>query len=256
MVSPNGLADHEVLPYEQWFERHKAHLAKEKAFTQQRAQLAAERRALPWLQITKNYLFETERGMETLGDLFKGRSQLIIYHFMLGPGSDHRCTGCSFLSDHIDATDMHVRHHDISFVVSCRAPLAEILPYKGRMGWRFDWVSAGQSDFNYDFQLSFTQEQLAAGHAIYNFRDSPISGTDYAGVSVFYKDQQGRIFHTFSTRGRGGENVIGTYAYLDMMPKGRNETGPHGSLADWVKLHDEYDETGGSSCGCAPGPAW
>jgi len=256
MKNQSSLDRHQVLPYDDWFEAHRSHLAKEKAFTHQREQLAAERRALPWLEITKNYVFETERGTETLGELFKGRSQLIMYHFMLGPGSDHRCTGCSFLCDHIDATDMHIRHHDISFVVSCRAPLAEILPYKHRMGWRFEWVSAGDGDFNYDFQVSFTGEQLAAGHAMFNFQGRPISGTDYAGVSVFYKNEQGHIFHTFCTRGRGGENVIGTYGYLDMMPKGRNETGPHGTLADWVKLHDEYDDTPRASCGCSPGAAW
>jgi len=244
------LEGHEVLPYEAWYEAHKAHLAKEKAFTKYREQLAQERRALPWLKVDKDYTFESERGLRTLSDLFSGRSQLIVYHFMLVPGSDHRCTGCTFLADHIDATDMHVRHHDISIVIVSRAPIAEIRELRKRMGWRFEWVSAGDGDFNYDFQVSFTPAQIAEGRAMFNYHEQPIGGPDRAGVSIFYKDEDGRIFNTFRSRGRGGENVIGTYGYLDMMPKGRNENGPFGSLADWVRLHDEYDGTGTKGCEC------
>lgn len=244
------LEGHEVLPYEAWLEAHKAHLEKEKAFTHYRARLAEERRALPWLKISKDYEFETESGLRRLSDLFNGRSQLIVYHFMLAPGSDHRCTGCSFLADHIGATDMHVRHHDISMVVVSRAPLAEIREFKKRMGWQFEWISAGDGDFNYDFQVSFTPAQVAEGRAMFNYHEQSIGGADRGGVRIFYKNASGQIFNTFRSQGRGGENVIGTYGYLDMMPKGRNENGPYGSLADWVRLHDDYEDSNKTCCAC------
>jgi predicted dithiol-disulfide oxidoreductase (DUF899 family) len=240
MKDVNSNTEHSVLSYDEWFAAHKAHFEKEKAYSKYREQLASERRALPWLKIDKNYVFETEIGSQSLSELFNGRSQMIVYHFMLAPHDGHRCTGCSFLADHIDATDMHVRHHDVSFVVVSRAPLFEILPYKKRMGWRFNWVSTAGNDFNYDFQVSFTPEQIASGHVMFNYHDGSVGGPDRGGVSIFFKNAEGEIFHTFASRGRGGENVIGTYGYLDMLPKGRNENGPHGNLADWVKLHYEY----------------
>lgn len=247
-MTMSHLEEHTVVPYEAWFEAHRSHLEKEKAFSKYREALAAERRALPWLKITNDYVFETEHGPRSLSDLFEGRSQLIVYHFMLAPGSDHRCLGCSFLADHIDATVMHVSHQDIAFVVASRAPLAEILPYKHRMGWRFNWVSSGAGDFNYDFQVSFTPEQIASKKVMFNFHERPVGGEDRSGASIFFKSESGEIFQTFAVRGRGGEHLIGTYGYLDLLPKGRPENGPDGTLSDWVRLHDEYAAVADKQC--------
>ena len=231
-----------VVSREDWFEAHKAHLAREKELTRFRERIAAERRELPWLKIRKDYVFETEQGPKNLAGLFGANSQLIVYHFMMTPGSDHRCEGCSFLADHIDGANQHLRHHDVSLVVIARAPLAELLPYKQRMGWKFDWMSSYASDFNFDMQVSFTDKQIAAGDTTYNFETRPRTSKDLAGTSVFYKDENGDIFLTFMSRGRGGEAQIGTYDYLDMTPKGRDENGPYQSLMDWVRLHDEYQD--------------
>ncbi|GLQ78870.1 hypothetical protein GCM10007881_23860 [Mesorhizobium huakuii] len=236
------MTDHIIAPYSDWFEAHKSHLAKEKALTRQRQQLAAERRALPWLRIDKPYAFDTTQGRKSLADLFGGRSQLIIYHFMFPPNADYRCTGCSFLCDHIDAANQHLRHHDVSLVVCARAPLAEILDFKARMNWRFDWVSSFGSDFNFDFQVSFTEDQISSGKVLFNFEEVAMKGRDRAGATVFYRDDDGTIYCTFQVRSRGGENLIGTYSYLDLTPMGRNENGPSHTLGDWVRLHDEYDD--------------
>jgi len=236
------MTDHIIAPYSDWFEAHKSHLAKEKALTRQRQQLAAERRALPWLRIDKPYVFDTTQGRKSLADLFAGRSQLIIYHFMFPPNADYRCTGCSFLCDHIDAANQHLRHHDVSLVVCARAPLAELLDFKARMNWRFDWVSSFGSDFNFDFQVSFTEDQISSGKVLFNFEEVAMKGRDRAGATVFYRDDDGTIYCTFQVRSRGGENLIGTYSYLDLTPIGRNENGPSHTLGDWVRLHDEYDD--------------
>jgi predicted dithiol-disulfide oxidoreductase (DUF899 family) len=220
------MKDRYIAPYGEWFEVHRAHVDKEKALTRQREQLAADRRALPWLLIDKPYVFETTEGKKSLADLFTGRSQLIIYHFMFPPNATYRCIGCSFLSDHIDAANQHLKHHDVSLVVCARAPLQELLAYKDRMGWRFDWVSSFGSDFNFDFQVSFTEEQIASGKVLFNFEERAMTGLDRGGASVFYRDGDGRVFCTFQVRGGGGENLIGTYSYLDLTPLGRNENGP------------------------------
>ena len=239
-----------IVSQQEWFEAHKAHLAREKALTQARDALSAQRRALPWMKLEKDYAFETTEGKKTLAGLFGGRSQLIIYHFMLTPRSRHRCPGCSFLADHIDGPNQHLKHHDVTVVVASRAPLSEILPFKRRMGWKFDWVSSGGSDFNYDFQVSFTREQIASGTVIYNFAEQLAGGEDWPGATVFYRNEHGDIFVTFMSRGRGGEDLIGAYNFLDMTPRGRNETGPGGNLTDWVRLHDEYNgPRGHGGCG-------
>jgi predicted dithiol-disulfide oxidoreductase (DUF899 family) len=229
-----------VVSREDWFEAHKAHLDREKELTRLRDRIAAERRQLPWLKIRKDYVFESEEGPQRLAELFAGRSQLIVYHFMMTPGSDHRCRGCSFLADHIDGANQHLRHHDVSLVAVSRAPLDEILPYKHRMGWKFDWVSSYSSDFNFDMQVSFTDRQIAAGDTVYNFEKRPLRSKDLPGTSVFCRNECGDIFLTFMSRARGGDPLIGAYHYLDMTPKGRNETGPYHGLMDWVRLHDEY----------------
>ncbi|MDX8537831.1 MULTISPECIES: thioredoxin family protein [Mesorhizobium] len=231
-----------VVSREDWFEAHKRHLDREKELTRLRDKIAAERRELPWLKIRKDYVFESEQGPKRLAGLFGENSQLIVYHFMLAPGSNHRCEGCSFLADHIDGANLHLQHHDVSLVVVARAPLAELSPYKQRMGWRFDWVSSYASDFNFDMQVSFTDKQIAAGDTTYNFERRARTSKDLPGVSVFYRDGAGDIFLTFTSRARGGDPLIGAYHYLDMTPKGRNETGPYGGLMDWVRLHDEYGD--------------
>ncbi|PBB68666.1 thioredoxin [Mesorhizobium sp. WSM4312] len=241
MRKEHDMTDHIIAPYSDWFEAHKSHLAKEKALTRQRQQLAAERRALPWLRIDKLYEFDTTQGRKSLADLFEGRSQLIIYHFMFPPNADYRCTGCSFLCDHIDAANQHLRHHDVSLVVCARAPLAELMDFKARMNWQFDWASSFGSDFNFDFQVSFTEDQIKAGKVLFNFEEVVMKGRDRAGATVFYRDDDGTIYCTFQVRSRGGENLIGTYSYLDLTPIGRNENGPSHTLGDWVRLHDEYD---------------
>jgi predicted dithiol-disulfide oxidoreductase (DUF899 family) len=247
------IAPDKVVNGDAWFAAHKAHLHKEKTFTRQREQLAAERRALPWMKIDKLYEFDTVDGKRTLAELFGGRSQLVIYHFMFPPGADYRCTGCSFLCDHIDGANQHLRQHDVTLVVCARAPLSELLEFRTRMGWQFDWVSSFGSDFNFDFQVSFTDAQIALGKVLFNFEERPVSGNDRAGVSVFYQDADGQIYCTFQVRGRGGENLIGAYSYLDLTPLGRNETGPSRTLGDWVRLHDEYEvaaQNGGDEKGC------
>jgi len=242
------MSKNRIVPQSEWFAAHREHLKREKELTRLRDTVAAERRALPWLKIRKDYVFETERGPEHLADLFKGRSQLIVYHFMFPPGADYRCEGCSLLADHIDGADRHLRHNDVSLVVAARAPLAELLPYKRRMGWKFDWVSSYASDFNFDMQVSFTDLQIAEGETVYNFESKPLTSRDLPGASVFFKDEEGNIFLTFTTRARGGEPLITAYDYLDMVPKGRNEDGR--GMMTWVRLHDEYedDDRPGASC--------
>ncbi len=236
-----SMTEHKVVSREEWLKARTALLAKEKALTRQRDELAAERRGLPWVRVEKEYVFEGPGGRVRLDDLFDGRSQLIIKHFMMPPGQANPCVGCSFEADHVDGALVHLENHDVSFAVVARAPIGEIEAYRRRMGWRFRWVSSFASDFSYDFQASFTKEQLAAGTAFYNYRVEPrMPLEDLSGFSVFYKDENGDIYHTYSSFGRGAEEVLTTYMYLDMTPKGRNETGPNHNLTDWVRPHDRY----------------
>lgn len=231
---------HPIVSREEWNAARKAHLANEKEVTRLRDQLSAERRALPWVKIEKNYIFDGPKGKETLADLFDGRSQLVIDHFMLGPGWKAGCVGCSFGADHIEGGLVHLTHHDVGVVAVSRAPLAEIEAYRNRMGWRFKWVSSYGSDFNYDFHVSFTKDELAKGKVYYNFTTIDAGIDELPGLSVFYKDDAGEIFHTYSSYARGNEELLTTYMVLDLTPKGRNETGPNHNLTDWVRRHDEY----------------
>ncbi len=233
-----------IVSPEEWRAAHAAHLAQEKALTRQRDQLRAERRNLPWVKIEKNYVFDTTDGRKTLADLFEGRSQLIIKHFMFGPGWSEGCVGCSFEMDHIEGALQHLEQHDVKFAAVSRAPLAEILPFKRRMGWQFNWVSSHGSDFNYDFHVSFTAEEMKAGKAYYNFQETEVPIEEFSGLSAFYMNEAGEIFHTFSAYGRGAEEVLGTYMLLDITAKGRNETGPNFNLTDWVRHHDRYGSGG------------
>jgi predicted dithiol-disulfide oxidoreductase (DUF899 family) len=227
-----------VVSREEWLSARKKLLAREKEMTRQLDALRAARRQLPWVEVEKPYVFEGADGKWPLADLFGGRSQLAVYHFMLAPDSDHICDGCAFVSDHIDAARRHFEHADLSFAAISRAPIARIRAVKKRMGRTFEWVSSHGSDFNDDFDVSFTDEQIAACKPIYNFGTSSYLHPDPPGVSVFAKDEAGRIYHTYSTYTRGLELLDGAFNWLDLVPKGRNEVG---GIMSWVRLHDEYE---------------
>jgi predicted dithiol-disulfide oxidoreductase (DUF899 family) len=229
---------HPIVSREAWLDARKALFDKERAMTHQLDALRAERRRLPWVRIDKTYMFEGPEGAVTLGDLFDGRSQLAIYHFMLTPGSDHICPGCSYTADHIDAARQHFEQADLAFAAVSRAPVARIEEVKKRLGWTFAWVSSDDGDFNYDFNVSFTAEDRAAGRALYNYGLTTIERSpDMFGVSIFVKGDDGAIFHSYSTYHRGTELLMGAMNWLDLAPKGRNE--PGGTMS-WVRLHDQY----------------
>jgi predicted dithiol-disulfide oxidoreductase (DUF899 family) len=236
-----------VVSREEWLEARRALLLKEKEETRQRDKLRAERMALPWVKVDKDYRFDTPSGQKSLSDLFDGRSQLMVYHFMMGPEWKEGCTGCSFLSDHVDGMLPHLNNHDVTWVAVARAPVERIEAYKKRMGWKFPWVSSLNSDFNFDYHVSFTPEELAKGKVFYNFTEikSEDAHDELPGMSVFYKNDKGEIFHTYSNYARGGEEALGTLMVLDCAPKGRNEQ----STMDFVKRHDEYESAkNGQSC--------
>ena len=241
-----------VVSREDWLQARRALLLKEKAHTRARDALNAERRALPWVKLDKDYVFDTASGSKRLSDLFEGRSQLMIYHFMLGPDWDAGCHGCSFMADHFDGTLPHLNHHDVSLVAVSRAPLDKIQAYQRRMGWRFPWVSSNGTDFNTDFHVSFSPEELAGETIDYNFTDLPAAqGHDeLPGLSAFYRDAAGQVFHTYSTYARGAEEFLATLMILDRAPLGRNEEGD----MDWVRRHDEYEDAP-KPVGCCGGAA-
>jgi predicted dithiol-disulfide oxidoreductase (DUF899 family) len=221
-----------------WLAARKALLAKELEITHALDALRAERRQLPWVRIEEGYVFDSSIGKCTLFDLFGDRSQLAVYHFMLTPGSGHICSGCSYTMDHVDAARQHFEHADLAFAAISRAPIQRIEQVKTRMGWTFPWVSSGNNNFNYDFGVSFTEADRVAGRALYNFGKTKIQGSpDMFGVSVFIKAENGDVFHTYSTYHRGTELLMGAFNWLDLTPKGRNESG---NTMSWVRLHDEY----------------
>ena len=233
----------QIADRETWLEARRALLAEEKAYTRLRDSLAAKRRALPWVKVEADYEFDTAGGPMTLGELFGAKRQLIVYHFMLAPGAKAGCVGCSFLADHVNGIIPHLEQKDVTFVVVSRAPLAEIEAFKRRMGWSFRWVSSNASAFNYDFGVSFTPEQLEGADASYNFAPIKPPIADLPGTSVFIKDEAGQIFHTYSQFARGGEDLLSTYALLDMTPLGRQEGSEDGDLSDWVRHRDTYPQT-------------
>jgi predicted dithiol-disulfide oxidoreductase (DUF899 family) len=230
---------HRVVSHQEWLAARKAHLAEEKAFTRARDELSRKRRALPWEKVEKNYLFDGPNGKETLADLFGGKSQLIVYHFMFGPDWEEGCPSCSLLADHFDGSAIHLAQRDVSLVVVSRAPLAQIEKFQRRMGWRFKWVSSFVSDFNFDYQVSATPEDKTSGTVMYNYAETTFPRDERPGASVFYKDDAGEIFHTYSSYGRGLDILIGAYNFLDIAPKGRDEEGLSYSMA-WVRHHDKY----------------
>ncbi len=228
-----------VVPPAEWLAARKELLKKEKEFTRLRDELSRERRELPWEKVERAYVFDGPKGKETLADLFGGRSQLAVYHFMFGPGWKEGCPSCSFIADHINASAVHLAARDVRMVVVSRAPIAEIEAFQKRMGWRFHWVSSYGNDFNFDYQVSATKEEIAKGEVYYNYTIGKFPSEERPGTSVFYKDQAGNVFHTYSSYGRGLDILIGAYNWLDLMPKGRDEEGlPHGMA--WVRHHDKY----------------
>lgn len=242
------MSRHRIVSKDQWLEERKAFLAREKAMTKQLDALRQARRDLPWVWVETPYVFDTPDGKRTLAELFGSRSQLAVYHFMLTPGSDHLCPGCSFISDHIDAARQHFEQADLSFSAISRAPLAQIEAVKRRMGWTFPWASSFGSPFNYDFGVSFTPEDMAAGRARYNYGSQTIEDSeDMHGTSIFAKDEAGAVYHTYSTYGRGAELLDGAFNWLDLTPKGRNEAD---GIMSWVQLHDEYPQAAAKTASC------
>jgi predicted dithiol-disulfide oxidoreductase (DUF899 family) len=233
--------DRRIVSREEWLAARKQLLSKEKEFTRLSDRLSAERRALPWVKVEEQYVFEGPGGMETLADLFDGRTQLIVYHFMLGPEWEQGCPSCSFLADHIDGSVVHLAHRDVTLVVVSRAPLSQIEAFKKRMGWRFKWVSSYGSDFNSDYHVSFTKDEMAKGKVYYNYEMQEFPSEEAPGVSVFYKDATGDIFHTYSAYARGGDMLIGAYNYMDLVPKGRDEDVLAFTMS-WVRHHDRYGD--------------
>jgi len=232
------MADHhKVVSHDQWLDARKSLLAKEKQFTRLREELSQERRELPWEAVSKNYVFEGPNGKQSLSELFDGRSQLIVYHFMFGPGWDAGCEHCSFWADSFNEVIVHLNQRDVTMIAVSHAPYSKLAAYKKRMGWNFKWVSSNSADFNFDYQASFTREEIAGKKALYNFVVQDPGISEREGISVFFKDESRHLFHTYSTYARGIDIVNTAYNYLDLVPKGRDEQG-RGQY--WVRRHDEY----------------
>jgi predicted dithiol-disulfide oxidoreductase (DUF899 family) len=237
------MTEHHVVERKEWLEARKALLARERELTHLHDRIAEERRALPWVKVETDYVFDGPSGKVKLIDLFGARSQLAVYHFMLAPNSDHICDGCAFVADHVDAARQHFEHADLAFAAISRAPVERIEEVKQRMGWHFTWVSSGRTSFNYDFGVSFTDDQIAAKDCDYNYGTTPYCNPDLPGVSFFTRDEAGAVYHTYSAYTRGVETLVGAFNWLDLASKGRNET----DTMSWLKLHDEYD---GAKSGC------
>jgi predicted dithiol-disulfide oxidoreductase (DUF899 family) len=238
-ISEASTENHRVVSRDQWVAERRTLLAREKELMRLSDQIARERRALPWVRIDKNYVFDTPEGPRTLAQLFEGRRQLLVQHFMFAPGWEQGCPSCSFMADHSDGMNVHLAHRDVTFVAISRAPLTEIERFRQRMGWQFKWASSHGTDFNLDFGVTFTPQDVAKGKIDYNYGTWPLVGEEWPGVSVFYKDDAGDVFHTYSTYGRGVEVMMGTYSMLDLTPKGRDER-DGGGMA-WVRHHDRYE---------------
>ena len=253
-------ATHEVVSSQDWVLARKELLAKEKELTRLRDDLSRQRRELPWEKVDKDYVFEGPAGQETLADLFGGRSQLIVYHFMFGPDWAEGCPSCSLVADHLGASLIHLAQRDVTLAVVSSARMSQIEPFQRRMGWRFKWVSSYGTDFNRDYRVSFTPDEMAPGNAPYNYDTSASPSPEAHGVSVFTKDEDGEIFHTYSTYGRGAEELLGVYKFLDFTPKGRDEDSLPYPMA-WVRHHDRYPQqeaaagTGAVACCAGEEPA-
>lgn len=232
--------NHAVVSQEEWLEARKAFLAEEKKLTRQRDELSRRRRELPWVRVEKNYIFDGPNGKETLADLFDGRSQLVVYHFMFGPGWGAGCPRCSMGADHFNPSAIHLAQRDVTLIAISRAPFAEIDVFKKRMGWGFEWVSSYGSDFNYDYRVSFTPEEMVSGKFDYNYGLNGFPSEEATGTSVFYKDSENSVFHTYSSYARGGEGMLLPYHFLDLVPKGRDEEEFGPDAMAWVRHRDSY----------------
>jgi predicted dithiol-disulfide oxidoreductase (DUF899 family) len=235
------LDNHQIVSKNEWIEARKVLLKKEKEFTALRDQLSQQRRDLPWVAVDKEYVFDGPNGKQTLSELFDGRSQLIVYHFMYDPNWDAGCPSCSFWADNFNNIIVHLNQRDVTMIAISKAPYNKIAAYKKRLGWEFKWVSSFDTDFNFDYFVSFTPEELAKKEASYNFISQDPRISEREGVSVFYKDSSGKIFHTYSAYERGIDILNNTYNYLDLVPKGRDEDGYDFPMA-WVRRHDEYNK--------------
>jgi len=240
---------HPVVSADLWVAERKALLAREKELVRLRDEIARARRALPWERVEKRYVFDAPEGRCSLAELFEGRRQLLVQHFMLGPGWEQGCPSCSYMADHSDGMTVHLAHRDVSFVAVSRAPLAEIGRFKARMGWKFDWVSSAGNDFNRDFHVSFAPEDRVDGSVYYNYGLTRFPNTEAPGISAFYQDDGGEVFHTYSTFGRGVEVMMGTYNMLDLVPKGRDE-GDVPNKMEWVRHHDRYEPAPAAGACC------
>ncbi len=232
---------HKVVSREDWIAERKKHLKKEKEFTRLRDQLSKERRGLPWVKVDKEYIFDGPNGKETLADLFEGKSQLIVYHFMFGPEWDEGCPSCSFWADNYNGIVIHLNHRDISLVTVSRAPLDKLEAYKKRMGWSFKWVSSFGNDFNWDYNVSFTPEEMEKEQMYYNYKMMSFPSDEGPGISVFYKNDKGEIFHTYSCYQRGLDMLNGAYHLMDLVPKGRDEDELPYTMA-WLERRDQYKD--------------
>jgi predicted dithiol-disulfide oxidoreductase (DUF899 family) len=230
-----------VVSHGEWLAARSEFLTKEKEFTRLRDELSRQRRTLPWEKVEKRYEFDSTKGKVTLADLFDGRSQLIVYHFMLGPGWQEGCKSCSYVADHFDGSTVHLANRDTTLAVVSRAPLAEIEVFKKRMGWKFQWVSSFGDDFNFDYHVSFTPEEQSGGKVYYNYATDEFRSEEAPGTSVFARDAAGEVFHTYSSYARGLDILMGSYNFLDLVPKGRDEDGLAFTMS-WVRHHDRYTE--------------
>lgn len=240
-TSANAINGHRIVSREEWLKERIVLLAEEKEFTRRRDQLASRVRSLPWVKVEKSYTFDAPTGNRTLADLFGGRSQLMIYHFMFDPTWSQGCMSCSFVADHYNGIVVHLAHRDISFVTVSKAPIAKLEQFRSRMGWTFPWVSGANNDFGRDFGVSFTNQELADSGTVYNYTDQPMSIRELPGLSVFTRNARGDIFHTYSTFARGLEDFLTAYRYIDITPKGRDEAQTGGM--GWLRHHDRYDDT-------------
>jgi predicted dithiol-disulfide oxidoreductase (DUF899 family) len=228
-----------VVSEAEWLVARKDLLTREKELTRLRDEVSRHRRELPWVKVDKEYAFDGPNGQETLADLFDGRSQLIVYHFMFGPDWEEGCKSCSYLADHFDGANRHLPHRDVSFAVIARAPLPKLEAYKKRMGWRFKWLSSCGNDFNFDYHVSATDEEQAKSEMHYNYATQDWVNEEMPGLSVFYKDENGDVFHTYSAYARGLDILVGAYNFLDLVPKGRDEERFDFTM-EWVRRHDQY----------------
>jgi predicted dithiol-disulfide oxidoreductase (DUF899 family) len=240
MVLTEEIMGNRIVSREEWIAARRAHLSKEKEFTRLRDQLSAERRALPWVKVDKEYVFDAPGGRESLSDLFAGRGQLIVYHFMFGPGWGDGCKSCSFWADNFNGIVVHLRHRDVTLLAVSRAPLDKLEAYRKRMEWSFKWVSSFGNDFNRDYHVSFTKEETAGDTVYYNYGMQKFPAEEAPGVSVFRKDDNGAVFHTYSCYSRGLDMLNGAYHFLDITSKGRDEEGLSHSMA-WLRHHDKYE---------------